>query len=452
MSRNLGNNRTKQTMRNRQIEKQEGEKNTEGKPKRRINRAYILRRKLKNAVPKLLMAMVVLMVGGILWVIASQNGVVLADKPEEIAFEAAAVEPATVTQSNQIVIQRSTYEIAGQGVAVRVKGDPNPENNGLFYLYKDHLGSVVSVTDEDGNLVSDITRFYPYGTPRSGGTGDVTDQGFTGHKHNDDLGLIYMNSRYYVPGIGRFASADTIVPDPTDPQTFNRYSYVNNNPVKYTDPTGHCVWDVCIVEGVLIAALAVMVYEAVTPNQDVVADLSQGLTDIVYQIGDDLENGSEAANYGFDLLKRELAGHTASSPGDLDPNDDKDYSDSGARRILPDSVQKELKNIFDNPEYGIEGHNCDVCANQVKQTFSNHGIDARIVRIRFPGANGISVEQNGKMVQLSANDSHYYTVSDGVVYDSLTGSTGMSEAEYLAKYFDPIVDEGIFNYVKIPLP
>ncbi len=49
-----------------------------------------------------------------------------------------------------------------------------------------------------------------------------------------------MNARFYVPGLGRFLSADTIVPDPANPQSFNRYSYVLNSPLKFTDPTGHC--------------------------------------------------------------------------------------------------------------------------------------------------------------------------------------------------------------------
>jgi RHS repeat-associated protein len=53
------------------------------------------------------------------------------------------------------------------------------------------------------------------------------------------LGLIYMNARYYVPSLGRFASADTLVPDPTNPQQFNRFSYVLNTPLRFTDPTGH---------------------------------------------------------------------------------------------------------------------------------------------------------------------------------------------------------------------
>jgi hypothetical protein len=54
-----------------------------------------------------------------------------------------------------------------------------------------------------------------------------------------------MGARWYDPEIGRWISPDTIVPDPSSPQQFNRFGYVSNNPVKYTDPTGHCQfgWD-----------------------------------------------------------------------------------------------------------------------------------------------------------------------------------------------------------------
>ena len=48
-----------------------------------------------------------------------------------------------------------------------------------------------------------------------------------------------MNARWYLPGLGRFISADTIVPNPTNPQSYNRYSYVRNQPLNFTDPTGH---------------------------------------------------------------------------------------------------------------------------------------------------------------------------------------------------------------------
>jgi RHS repeat-associated protein len=55
----------------------------------------------------------------------------------------------------------------------------------------------------------------------------------------DGTGLLYYHARYYDANLGRFISADRLVPDPNDPQDFNRYSYVKNNPVLHTDPTGH---------------------------------------------------------------------------------------------------------------------------------------------------------------------------------------------------------------------
>jgi RHS repeat-associated protein len=76
-------------------------------------------------------------------------------------------------------------------------------------------------------------------------------KGYTGHRGNMDLGLIYMNARYYVPGIGRFLSADTIVPEPGNPQSLDRYSYSYNNPIKYSDPDGHMPTDGCEHAGCL---------------------------------------------------------------------------------------------------------------------------------------------------------------------------------------------------------
>ncbi len=61
-----------------------------------------------------------------------------------------------------------------------------------------------------------------------------------GQTHDPTTGLMYYRARYYDPAIGRFISADTIVPNPTNPQDLNRYTYVRNNPINYTDPAGHC--------------------------------------------------------------------------------------------------------------------------------------------------------------------------------------------------------------------
>jgi RHS repeat-associated protein len=69
-----------------------------------------------------------------------------------------------------------------------------------------------------------------------------TQRTFTGqYSHDAGLGsLMYFNARYMSPALGRFVSADTIVPGARNPQAFNRYAFVLNNPLKYSDPSGHC--------------------------------------------------------------------------------------------------------------------------------------------------------------------------------------------------------------------
>ncbi|MBI4198829.1 MAG: RHS repeat-associated core domain-containing protein, partial [Chloroflexi bacterium] len=67
-----------------------------------------------------------------------------------------------------------------------------------------------------------------------------TDRKFTGQRLDATTGLYFYNARYYDAGVGRFASADSVVQAPQNPQSANRYSYVVNNPLRYTDPTGRC--------------------------------------------------------------------------------------------------------------------------------------------------------------------------------------------------------------------
>jgi RHS repeat-associated protein len=140
------------------------------------------------------------------------------------------------------VTVRLTFYIAGQSVAFKVMGGTTSS----YYLYTDHLGSTSKISTTSGGAVTGTTsRYYPFGGWRTEPTTTLTDMGYTGHRHNnlgsapDDIGLIYMNARWYLPGLGRFISADTIVPNPTNPQSYNRYSYVLNSALNFTDPTGH---------------------------------------------------------------------------------------------------------------------------------------------------------------------------------------------------------------------
>ena len=67
-----------------------------------------------------------------------------------------------------------------------------------------------------------------------------TDRRFTGQRWEAGLGLYDYRARFYDPALGRFLQPDSLVPEPGNPQALNRYAYVYNNPLRHTDPSGHC--------------------------------------------------------------------------------------------------------------------------------------------------------------------------------------------------------------------
>jgi RHS repeat-associated protein len=114
------------------------------------------------------------------------------------------------------------------------------------YFHTDHIGSITAITDEAG-VVTERRSYDAWGKRRNlNGTSTsnafVTPDerhGFTGHEEWDELGLINMNGRLYDPAIGRFISADPTVQYADDMQNYNRYSYINNNPLSAVDYSGH---------------------------------------------------------------------------------------------------------------------------------------------------------------------------------------------------------------------
>jgi RHS repeat-associated protein len=81
--------------------------------------------------------------------------------------------------------------------------------------------------------------YYPYGAVR-GSSGTLPTQRTFNNQYNDaSTGLLFFNARYYSGALGRFVSADSIVPGAGNPQALNRYAFVYGNPLKYTDPSGH---------------------------------------------------------------------------------------------------------------------------------------------------------------------------------------------------------------------
>jgi RHS repeat-associated protein len=107
---------------------------------------------------------------------------------------------------------------------------------------RNHLIGTSLMTSANGALLGTI-KYTPFGETRSILGELYTDKLFTGQRL-DGIGLYFYNARYYDPAIGRFISPDTIIPSPANPQSFNRYSYCLNNPLKYTDPSGY--WTIAI--------------------------------------------------------------------------------------------------------------------------------------------------------------------------------------------------------------
>jgi RHS repeat-associated protein len=103
------------------------------------------------------------------------------------------------------------------------------------------------ITDEAGVVVERLA-YDPWGKRRNanGNTdptdslvGLSTDRGYTQHEHLDEVGVIHMNGRVFDPLIGRFMSADPFIQAPFELQSHNRYAYVVNNPLAFTDPSGY---------------------------------------------------------------------------------------------------------------------------------------------------------------------------------------------------------------------
>ena len=147
-----------------------------------------------------------------------------------------------------IIIIHPTLSLAGDaGIPLSKISDVDY----LVYHHGDHLGSTHMITEgKKTGLHAGISyprgtviqrfEYLPWGQEAFALNPNQTyDPRFTGQEYDIETGLYFYKAQYYNPALGRFIQPDSIVPDPTDPQSYNRYAYVRNNPLKYTDPSGH---------------------------------------------------------------------------------------------------------------------------------------------------------------------------------------------------------------------
>lgn len=111
----------------------------------------------------------------------------------------------------------------------------------VTYVYTDPQGTPLAETDASGNITATF-EYTPYGTYAPQGTSTPgpapKGPGYTGHVNDPETNLVYMQARYYDPVTGRFLTTDPVEPNGGNTFSFNRYAYVDNNPIMHTDPNG----------------------------------------------------------------------------------------------------------------------------------------------------------------------------------------------------------------------
>ncbi|WP_353411421.1 RHS repeat-associated core domain-containing protein, partial [Pseudoteredinibacter isoporae] len=119
------------------------------------------------------------------------------------------------------------------------------------YLHRDHLGSITTISKEsDGSALGEVS-YDAWGKRRSAtdwasayqapASFDNFDRGYTGHEHLSGVDIIHMNGRVYSAELGKMMSPDPVTAEPDNGRNYNRYAYVYNNPLTYTDPSGYVV-------------------------------------------------------------------------------------------------------------------------------------------------------------------------------------------------------------------
>lgn len=174
------------------------------------------------------------------------------DNAGGLAFEQEALNSGSPVNRHYVEAMGRTVAVVETVGDIGTAGATTPLHS--QYWHVDQLGSITAIASSDG-VVTQRYSYDPFGKRRElngayDGSGQLifehiagisTDRGFTGHEHLDDVGIVHMNGRTYDPIVGRFMQPDPLIQFEDHAQSFNRYSYVLNNPLNATDPTGHFV-------------------------------------------------------------------------------------------------------------------------------------------------------------------------------------------------------------------
>ena len=266
-----------------------------------------------------------------------------------------AISPVEIVEDKQANTTKIITYVGGDAYTAPVANILQKSNNTVqeyHYLHRDYLGSILAISDASGNI-EEQRQFGAWGTVdrflnSSGNAGSFDHQsllgrGYTGHEHFFEVGLIHMNGRMYDATLGRFLSPDNYVQEPFNTQSYNRYGYVFNNPLMFTDPSGEFAeglapWAISLIVGGFLTAAAIIYPEltnidaygfgsplehsAPTPSQPRATETASGSQGSSTQVGQgvlsNIFNGLSGLGQGLgQRLKNIASGFTAADAVDI---------------------------------------------------------------------------------------------------------------------------------------
>lgn len=268
--------------------------------------------------------------------------------------------------------------------------------------------------------------------PATGGS-LPTDYLFTGQKWDSATGLYKMGDRYYDPTLGRFISPDSYIPDLTNPQDLNRYSYARNNPLKYSDPTGHFPYTPLPFPDFWLPqagqALNQLWMRAQPYAYQLAADLSQFAASPQAALA--LQNAQQMQAHASQMQQMASQAGNTGDPGKFDPNNWDPKKTVDAAKEVAQTLKK----------YSLDSGDCSKAADKVYNSLTKAGYQAERVKWSYTATTEPNrmILADGRVVSSTRGVTYAYhefvRVGDRV-FDAITGPEGMLWKDYLSQW-DP---------------